>query len=102
MKRLSWIGATLLVFLGALCLVMAGSGVSVRPMGSMMGSMMAFSMLGMIAFLFFIVILFAILFLWLQTRRETAGMCRACGRRLHSDWRVCPYCGDKIERSSER
>lgn len=31
-----------------------------------------------------------------QTTFSPGGVCSNCGRALQEDWKVCPYCGEKI------
>lgn len=102
MNKTPWIIASILIFLGILCLFMVGSGATVRPMGSMMGPMMMFGMLWMIAFLFLAVLLLVFFYLQMKKWRERENSCRSCGQRLHREWKVCPYCGERIEKFPDR
>ncbi len=99
MGRTAWIVAAAFVFVGLLCLL-AASGVWLGgPMGMMDGAMVA---MRPVAILFVLVLLLAALALILYLARAlTSGCaqerhCAHCGRPLLPDWRVCPYCGERM------
>lgn len=98
MNKTPWFIAFILIFSGMLCLFMVGSGAPVRPMGSMM----MFGKLWMIAFLFLVTLLLVLLYLPMKKWRQREDPCRSCGQRLHREWKVCPYCGERIKNFSDR
>lgn len=39
----------------------------------------------------------AALVVYLSRRNSSGQKCRACGRRIPADGRICPYCGEKLQ-----
>lgn len=53
-------------------------------------------------------LVFAVALIWLlmmhasrsdRSYHEPEGTCSHCGRSIRSDWRLCPYCGDRVDLS---
>jgi|GEM_PF-6791893 len=95
MRRSGWIAAGGLVFLGLLCLIAAGSMWNRGPMGWMMFTMPLVMTLFLIVLMLLVVVLGTTVYrLMTQSAREVLR-CQACGRKLESSWRLCPYCGER-------
>lgn len=102
MKYRDWFIAGISVALGISVLMAASTGM--QPMGMHMGLMMV----GMMVVPWLLVLALFVLLLFFggkaianYLRGSTKHDCPDCGRQVHSDWKVCPYCGTYLAKRDD-
>lgn len=102
MRKNFWLIPVLLIIIGVMFLLFVGLGFGFMTFGMpmMMPMMMdrGYSYVIFRIFFIFVVVILLILATYFLMHRKKRKLhnCDHCGRKVESEWEICPYCGHPL------